>query len=404
MAKSKQELRWGFSTGACAAAIATASWLCHGKNPCQVPALSELVVHFLDGQSRTLGLLPSDTVQGFTSIRKDGGDDPDCTHKAILYGSLEECIDGDIGCAEAQDYVIAFDCHGHILRQEVIDNNEDIEKTTLIIHGIEGIGLCTRIGLDCSQGKWAINTGPRAMIALNLAKAGLHSGTWILRLGVQNGEKLSRHTLNKQLGIKGGISILGTTGHVRPYSHDAYIATVRICVQSNALSNGRHMVFCTGGRTMRGAQALFTDLPETAFVCIGDFIAESLAAAKKHSMNEVTVACMAGKLCKYAAGFEYTHAHTVAQDMELLRKVIADQLDAQIALPDDFYTAPTVREALLHLPENTRLLVMKGLAEHALTIFAQRCDAKIIRIAVFDFDGTFLFSSTRQNEEDMKRI
>ncbi|MFI3271026.1 MAG: cobalt-precorrin-5B (C(1))-methyltransferase CbiD [Pseudomonadota bacterium] len=419
MTKQKQELRWGYSTGACAAAIAAASWLCHEKNPSQAPSISELLLHFLDGQSQLVPLLPKGTVEDYIAIQKDGGDDPDCTHKAIIYGSLEPVSTTELEQVATQDYVIHFDADGHIITSQTTDFLSISSYTTVIIQAIEGIGLCTRIGLDCDQGKWAINTGPRAMIALNLAKAGLHAGShcgpWLLRLGVQDGEKISRHTLNKQLGIMGGISILGTTGHVRPYSHDAYIATVRICVQSNAMTGGRHMVFCTGGRTMRGARALYPYLPETAFVCMGDFIAESLVAADKHGMHEVTVACMAGKLCKYAAGFEYTHAHTVAQDMDLLRKVIAEQVSAielstqgrngheqnsqVLNFSDDFHTAPTVREALLHLPNHLRLTVLKGLAQQALKIFAERCHASCLRLAVFDFDGSFLFSSEQQGNE-----
>lgn len=415
MTKQKTNLRWGYSTGACAAAIATASWLCHGEVG-QDAVISEILLTFLDGEKKVVPLLPEGNVEGFVAIQKDGGDDPDCTHKAILYGSLEKANQEELAYIPSTDYVIHFSKDGQILSKQVADSIEDSKYATLIIRAIEGIGLCTRMGLDCEQGKWAINTGPRAMIALNLAEAGLCSGQWILRLGVQNGEKLARHTLNGQLGIVGGISILGSTGHVRPYSHDAYIATVRICVQSNATSGGSHMVFCTGGRTMRGARSLYADLPETAFVCIGDFIAESLASAQEHAMQEVTVACMAGKLCKYAAGFEYTHAHTVAQDMKLLRSVIAEQMvkieeqteqaqviqvpDLQKDLPEDFHTAPTVREALLHLPKPIRQAVLHGLAEQAFEIFAERCKATCLRLTVFDFDGSFLFERTKQRDED----
>ena len=159
----------------------------------------------------------------------------------------------------------------------------------------------------------------RRMIAENLRRAGLDAGCWLLEIGVENGEELAKHTLNPLLGVVGGISILGTTGLVRPYSHEAYIETVRICVKSHHTAHGTTMVFCTGGRTKSGAERRLPHLPETAFACIGDFIAESLAAACEYGMREIAVACMAGKLCKYAAGFENTHAHKVSQDMDLLR-------------------------------------------------------------------------------------
>ena len=189
-----------------------------------------------------------------------------------------------------------------------------IGNGTLILRGAEGIGLCNRRGLDCELGRWAINTGPRNMISENLRRAGFSSGCWLLEIGVENGEELAKHTLNSHLGIMGGISLLGTTGLVRPYSHEAYIHTVRICVKSHFLSGGSTMVFCTGGRTKSGAELHLPQLPATAFVSIGDFIAESLAAACRYGMREIAVACMPGKLCKYAAGFENTHAHKVSQD------------------------------------------------------------------------------------------
>ena len=293
MKKDRKNLRWGYSTGACAAAAAKAAWirLTRGGAP------QSIWVHFLDGRERELPLLQSDE-KHMAVIRKNGGDDPDCTHGATLYADIRACLSGEI---RAEDYVL------------------QIGNGTLILRGAEGIGLCNRRGLDCELGRWAINTGPRNMISENLRRAGFSSGCWLLEIGVENGEELAKHTLNSHLGIMGGISLLGTTGLVRPYSHEAYIHTVRICVKSHFLSGGSTMVFCTGGRTKSGAEIHLPQLPATAFVSIGDFIAESLAAACRYGMREIAVACMPGKLCKYAAGFENTHAHKVSQDMDLLR-------------------------------------------------------------------------------------
>lgn len=114
------------------------------------------------------------------------------------------------------------------------------------------------------------------------------------------------------------------------------------------------MVFCTGGRTKSGAERRLPSLPETAFTCIGDFIAESLAAACEYGMREIVVACMAGKLCKYAAGFENTHAHKVSQDMDLLRAEVRKHLPGEEALHDALAHSVSVREALLSIPEADR--------------------------------------------------
>ena len=225
----QKTLRWGYSTGACAAAVATAAWLRLTRPETSLPTIPML---FLDGRERILPLLEPDEGH-MAAIRKDGGDDPDCTHGAILFGNMRRCSASD---ARKEDYTLS------------------VGGGTVILRGAAGVGLCTRPGLDCEQGKWAINTGPRRMIAENLHHAGLDAGCWLLEIGVENGEELAKHTLNPLLGVVGGISILGTTGLVRPYSHEAYIETVRICVKSHHIAHGTTMVFCTGGRTKSGAE------------------------------------------------------------------------------------------------------------------------------------------------------
>ena len=375
----QKTLRWGYSTGACAAAVATAAWLRLTRPETSLPAIPML---FLDGRERILPLLEQDEGH-MAAVRKDGGDDPDCTHGAILFGNMRSCSASD---ARKEDYTLS------------------VGGGTVILRGAAGVGLCTRPGLDCEQGKWAINTGPRRMIAENLHRAGLDAGCWLLEIGVENGEELAKHTLNPLLGVVGGISILGTTGLVRPYSHEAYIETVRICVKSHHIAHGTTMVFCTGGRTKSGAERRLPTLPETAFACIGDFIAESLAAACEYGMREIVVACMAGKLCKYAAGFENTHAHKVSQDMDLLRAEVRKHLPGEEALHDALAHSVSVREALLSIPEADRPGILRRLARTALGQFARRCGENIaLRLLVFDFEGQFLFEEKRGEQKEPEK-
>ena len=375
----QKTLRWGYSTGACAAAVATAAWLRLTRPETPLPTIPML---FLDGRERILPLLEPDEGH-MAAIRKDGGDDPDCTHGAILFGNMRRCSASD---ARKEDYTLS------------------VGGGTVILRGAAGVGLCTRPGLDCEQGKWAINTGPRRMIAENLHRAGLDAGCWLLEIGVENGEELAKHTLNPLLGVVGGISILGTTGLVRPYSHEAYIETVRICVKSHHIAHGTTMVFCTGGRTKSGAERRLPSLPETAFTCIGDFIAESLAAACEYGMREIVVACMAGKLCKYAAGFENTHAHKVSQDMDLLRAEVRKHLPGEEALHDALAHSVSVREALLSIPEADRPGILRRLARTALGQFARRCGENIaLRLLVFDFEGQFLFEEKRGEQKEPEK-
>lgn len=368
--KEPARLRWGYSTGACAAAVAVAAWLRlrDGERPDSVR------LHFPDGRQRRLPLLPPPPSYQ-ACIRKNGGDDPDCTHGATVCARLhaatpEEC--------RPEDYLLR------------------VEDAALILRGGTGVGLCTRAGLDCEPGHWAITSGPRRMLTDNLRRAGLRSGCWLLEISIPEGVELARHTLNPQLGVAGGLSLLGVTGLVRPYSHEAYLATIRICVEGHARNGGRSMVFCTGGRTRTGAGKRLPERPESAFVCIGDFIAESLELACHNRMREIVVACMAGKLCKYAAGFRNTHAAKSTQDMALLRAEVRRCLPEATALHAALAHSASVREALLSLPDEARPALLRRLARLALEQFARHCPASpALRLLVFDFDGGFLFEESR---------
>ena len=343
---AKTGLREGWSTGACATAACLAAWI--GLRDGSVP--SEVRVLFPDGKERGLKLAAERcrvrSGVGEAALVKDGGDDPDCTHGAVIYARLRLCEPGE---QRPEDYVLS--AGGGVV----------------LLRGIEGIGLCTRPGLDCEPGKWAVNIVPRRMIAENLGRAGLDAGCVLAELGIEDGESLALKTLNPQLGIAGGLSVLGTTGIVRPYSHEAYLSSVRLCVRSHALSGGSAVVFCTGGRTRNGARRALAGLPETAFVSMGDFIAESLSAAAGQGMRNVVVACMPGKLCKYAAGLPNTHAHTAGQDLDLLRR------EARCCLPGCAESAVadcvSVREALERLPRSQWLPLLRRLAWLALRNF-----------------------------------
>ena len=336
VSKEHTRLRWGYSTGACAAAVAVAAWL-RLRDGVQAESVS---LHFSDGRQRRLPLLPPPSPY-MACIRKNGGDDPDCTHGATVCARLRAATPDEY---RPEDYFLR------------------VADADLILRGGTGIGLCTRAGLDCEPGHWAINSGPRRMLTDNLCRAGLRSGCWLLEISIPEGVELARHTLNPQLGIEGGLSLLGTTGLVRPYSHEAYLATIRICVEGHARDGGRSMVFCTGGRTRKGAGRCLPDLPESAFVCIGDFIAESLGLACRLKMEEIVVACMAGKLCKYAAGFRNTHAAKNRQDMALLRAEARRCLPEDTAAHEALAHSVSVREALLSLPDEARPALLRRLA------------------------------------------
>lgn len=359
----RQPLRKGFSTGANAAAAITAAWKTLNGEEINGP----LPLLFPDGETRTLPL--ADCAPGFARIVKDGGDDPDCTHGAVLEARVSAAVPEQ---AAREDYLLP------------------IGRALLILRSGGGIGLCTLPGLDCEQHKWAINHGPRRMIADNLARAGMREGCWLAEISVRDGEKLAGKTLNPLLGVVGGISILGTSGIVRPYSHEAYIATIRICVRSTRLSGFRKAVFCTGGRTAALAKSLLPEYPSISFICIGDFIAESLQSAGEQGMTEAVVACMPGKLCKYAAGFANTHAHKVAQDMPLFLRTAERHAPLSGEARRGILACSSVRQALSLTPEEAHLSIYRDLAAEAQRQFQRHVPGLPVRFLISGFSGNLL--------------
>lgn len=336
----------------------------------------QINITFLDGQEKELPLISDKLDQGILQIRKDGGDDPDCTHSAVLSASL---FQSSLENAQKEDYILS------------------VGNDTLILHATHGIGLCTRKGLDCEEGKWAINVNPRKMLMLNLQKYGMgqspNSQIWQLNIGVENGEELAKKTLNAKLGVIGGISILGTTGHVKPFSHDAYVQTIRICVRTAKSEQSSHIVFGTGARSLSNAKKFYPYLPENNFIPIADFIGKSLEIAKEEGILEISVACMAGKLCKYASKQFYTHAGKEEQDLSLLFQQIKELGFTENDMADmNWHYAKSVREALHSFSANAQKQILQALAKKALAFFQSIHSAAYFHLLLCDFDGTILFT------------
>ncbi len=270
----RRGLRTGWTTGTCAAAAAKA-------------AATALVT--LDVQHAVEIGLPSGRRVSFpvesckiaaeagpraeAVVVKDAGDDPDVTDGAHLTASAS--WRGGAG---------------------------------LELDGGVGVGVVTKPGLGLEVGGPAINPVPRKMIteavgeAVNLAERGLR-----VIISVPDGERMARKTTNGRLGILGGISILGTTGIVRPFSTASWRASVEQAVAVLAAQGEQALVLCTGGRTEQGAMALLPGLPEVCFVEVGDFTGAALRRAAAHGVARVVFVGMAGKLTKLAAGVLMTH-------------------------------------------------------------------------------------------------
>ena len=313
-------LRSGFTTGAAMTAGALA--VLSARNG-RVLDAAELLLP--DGSMLSVPVAHSDVLRAM--VIKDAGDDPDATDKAHIVVELRP--------AERTEL-------------EPADFQEACGDAVLMIRGGEGIGRATRPGLAVPVGKWAVNPGPRRLLVKNLFRAGLVSGTWLLTVSIENGEKIAEKTLNPTLGISGGLSILGGGGIVKPFSNAAYTSAIALQMRTIAASGKECVALVTGNRTESAVLRDNPFLEPMQVVRIADFIAFSIRAAKAAGLKKVLVACMPGKLFKYACGEENTHAHNTKLRPERLRSMGLRYLPA---LPLE--TFDTMGELAAHLDEST---------------------------------------------------
>ncbi len=277
------KLRKGWTTGTCSAAAAKAACLLlrDGEAP------DEVEIPLVKGEQRARFRPERCERHGEVAVAvvvKDAGDDPDVTHGARLTARVA-------------------------LR----------EQPGIELRGGEGVGTVTRPGLGLEVGGPAINAGPRRQIEAAVREVfDLEACGVVVELSVPGGEKMARRTSNPRLGIVGGISILGTTGIVRPFSTAAWRASVGQAIDVMDAQGERTMVLTTGSRSERAARRLLPELPEVCFVEVGDFTGYALKRARSLGIERCVFVGMAGKLSKLAAGVLMTHWTRSRVDTELL--------------------------------------------------------------------------------------
>ena len=305
--RDRRGLRTGFTTGACAAAAAKAAtrYLVRGDAPGAIETTlpNRSRVTFELARCERLG------AGARCGVIKDAGDDPDCTHGAELIAE-----------------VALRDAPG------------------IALVGGDGVATVTRPGLGLEVGGPAINPVPRRNISEMVAEE-LAGGGAIVTIHVPRGEELARETTNARLGLLGGISILGTTGIVQPYSTAAWKASVVQEIDVAATAGARTLVLTTGGKSEQYAMALHPELPEPAFVQVGDFIGVGLRQCARRGVARAVIVGMIGKLSKMAGGRMQTHAAGSDVDLGLLAD-IALEAGADAALADAIRAANTARHVL----------------------------------------------------------
>jgi len=358
-----KKLRSGFTTGTAASAAVKGALhlLARGIAPGQVriPFLSQ---GHVDIPLKRCEKICQD--QALCTVIKDGGDDPDVTHNA------------EIGA------IVTYDSAVESIR----------------IRGGRGVGRVTKPGLGLPVDGPAINPGPCEMIRMAVEDVlGTGAKGIDIEVFVEDGEHIAERTLNARLGILGGISILGTTGVVRPMSHDAYIATIASSLSVAAAAGLPQVVFTTGRRSERFAMKRFPQLPDEAFVQIGDFFKASLEKAVETGIKSVMLAVFFGKAVKMAQGAPHTHAAKSDVSLDTLAGWVFD-ITGETNLSHQVKLANTARHAFDMIYPVWPGVVHK-VGETMKTWAETFSNGKLkIRSVIFDFEGAVIFDSDEGKE------
>ena len=292
------------------------------------------------------------------SVIKDGGDDPDVTHGAEI-----------------------------VVDVIVTDNINQIE-----IEGGEGVGIVTKPGLGLEINKHAINPVPKKMIIENVnsvAKEFLGKNGIKIIISVPKGKELATKTDNPRLGIVNGISILGTSGIVIPFSTASYAASIRQNLDVTIAMKDNTVVLTTGGRSEDFSKKII-DLPDHCFVQMGDFSGYTIQQCAKKRIKKAYVVGFIGKLAKMAAGVKQTHVKGSKVDMNFLAD-LAKKSNAKDEVVEQIKKANTARHVLEIIQKNQLELFFQNLCTEVYMHMKKHSDNAVeLEIILFDFDGTII--------------
>ena len=354
MATKASPLRRGWTTGTCATAAAKAAYtaLLTGEFPDPVE------VTLPRGGGRPAFALAT-TVRGEGSatagVVKDAGDDPDVTHGALVLTTVRR---------GAQGSGVSF-------------------------RAGEGVGTVTRAGLPVPPGEPAINPVPRQMIRAAIAEiaaANGDPGDVEVEIAIPGGEALAAKTMNGRLGIIGGLSILGTTGIVIPYSCSSWIQAIRSGIDVARAAGLTHVAGSTGAESERAAQRMY-GLPEIALIDMGDFVGAMLKYLRAHPIARVSIAGGVGKMTKLAQGLLDLHSKRGEVDLPRLA-TFAEQAGGSEELAARVRASNTAAEAFAHAQAAQIVLgdvVAQAAQQTALEVIEGRDIA--IEVVLFDREG-----------------
>jgi cobalt-precorrin-5B (C1)-methyltransferase len=349
------ELRRGWTTGACAGAATKAAYvaLLTGRFPDPVSICLpggqqprfDLEEHALSGGQATAAVL------------KDAGDDPDVTHGALVRATVRRTDRG---------------------------------SGVLFIAG-EGVGVVTRPGLPIPVGEPAINPGPRRLIrdlVEGIAKDQGDAGDVEVTIAIPGGEILAKRTTNARLGIVGGLSILGTTGVVIPYSCASWIHSIHRGIDVARAAGLEHVAVATGSTSEQAVQTLY-GLPEMALIDMGDFVGGTLKYLRRHPLPRVTLAGGFAKLAKLGAGHLDLHSSRSEVDLPALAEFLVER-GATGELVDHARGATSAGQ-ILALAQGVGLPLADEVAQRARRVALRELEgAGALEVMIFDRGGQLI--------------
>lgn len=360
---AESKLRRGWTTGACATAATKAALtaLLTGEFP------DPVTIALPRGEKPSFALAVQEIGSDFSlaGIVKDAGDDPDVTHGAMIVSTVRKGLTG---------------------------------SGTVFLAG-EGVGTVTKPGLPIGVGEPAINPSPRAMMAAVVdALCAEHAiaADMEIEISVPDGARLAERTWNPRLGIVGGISILGTTGIVHPFSCSAWIHSIHRGIDVSRASGISHVLGATGTTSEAAARALY-EFPEIALLDMGDFAGGLLKYLRRHPIPRLTIAGGFAKMAKLAGGALDLHSARSQVDMSWLAEV-ARSPGADLEIIRGIATANTALEAreiagkagidlaapVAHAARETAMAVLRGAPVSVETIVVGRDGTVLARSGNFD--------------------
>src|SRR5215831_8792547 len=354
--KAGTALRRGWTTGACAAAASRAAFtaMLTGRFPDPVS------IRLPRGGTASFPLALAEREEGRArvGIIKDAGDDPDVTHGALIIAETAGATPGSgIGFAAG-----------------------------------EGVGTVTRVGLSLAVGEPAINPAPRAMIRDMLIEVAAENGVpppdVTVTISIPGGERLAEKTMNARLGILGGLSILGTTGIVIPYSCASWIHSIHRGIDVARAAGLERIAAATGATSERAVQRLY-DLPDHALIDMGDFAGATLKYLRRHPVSRLTIAGGVAKMAKLAAGHLDLHSARSRVDQDMLAGILGE-LGAPGELVDRVGAAASAGEALMRAGPHAPALAERIARRAREVALATLAGDIAVGVALFDRHGTLI--------------